>query len=194
MGIYFPVVLAGPNSITFYNRSPFSSSLKPSEVLKAFSSDFEKHFPKNRYFKGVLSSAVHKILNHPDSGAATITIGLSKDYDYDSLKGSLKKLFSKHLNYETKNHVIPNEGEKNEAAFYKKIMGLLGSVNGRSVLFIDGINRLGGRAPLALQTLSDENAAKFKNAVLILTVSDDSFKSLDQPVCNEKVNEWVLFL
>jgi len=190
--IYSPIILAEPNSINYYHRIQKSSGPKLDEVLRGFSNDFEKIFPKNDYFKAVLLSAVHKILIHPDSGAATITIGLSKDYDYSSLKNSLSKLFSIHLKYYMKNYVIPNEGETNEVTFYKTIMNLLGSVNGRSILFVDGIDRLEGRAPLTLQTLSDEDAAKFKNSVLILTVSDDSFKSLDRYKCNKEINEFLV--
>ncbi|KAE9550852.1 hypothetical protein FO519_005933 [Halicephalobus sp. NKZ332] len=189
--VYSPIILSGPNSMEFYHGAQ-KTSPKLDVILKGFSNDFEKYFPKEEYLKAVFLSTLNKILVHPDSGAGTITLGFSKEYDYGFFKDSIKKLFSKYLRYEGKNYIIPEEGQQDQVLFYRKIMDLLTSVNGKTVLFIDGIDRLGGRAPLTLQTLSDEYAAEFKNCILILTIMDERFKSLDRFKCNKEVNDFLM--
>uniref|UniRef100_A0A914QF80 ATPase AAA-type core domain-containing protein n=1 Tax=Panagrolaimus davidi TaxID=227884 RepID=A0A914QF80_9BILA len=75
-----------------------------------------------------------------------------------------------------------------EAKLFSQISGELEKFDGKAFVFIEEIDKLPGRSPLVLQSLSDVDASKYKETVYILTVVDDGIdKSMDEKVCTEMI-------
>lgn len=164
---------------------------KPNTILDKFEKEMKLILPRDEFLRTILMNFANKIVTKSTTGPDVLTIAACNSC-FTSLNNSLPPVFEKYLHYRVIN-VDVAENEK-EAEFYEKMMSLLSNVEGKAVVFINGMDRMKEKTPLVLQTISDENSAKYKNAILIFLILDDEISRQTGLDCDKKIFRLVLLL
>uniref|UniRef100_A0AC35FKV5 ATPase AAA-type core domain-containing protein n=1 Tax=Panagrolaimus sp. PS1159 TaxID=55785 RepID=A0AC35FKV5_9BILA len=144
--------------------------------------DLIEYFPTNHKLRSVFNLLNNRIEFPPPTPLAIVLAG--SNVAKEELK--FKEISTKHFWME--NITILANRSISEAKLFSQISEELEKFDGKAFVFIEEIDKLPGRSPLVLQSLSDVDASKYKETVYILTVVDDVIdKSMDEKECTEMI-------
>lgn len=178
--VFLPYILFSNNEDLLHVSTANSTKrhLTPSDLLK--------YFPTNQRLRSVFNLLEHRIdpLNPPKTPLAIVLAGRNLTNEESIFKEITEK------NFWMDNMTIQSNEKISEGLLFNAINQKLEKSNGKVFVFIDEIDKLSGKTPLVLQTLSDVDAAKFKDAVYVLTVIDENFdKQLEDKECSDIISK-----
>uniref|UniRef100_A0A914YHT3 ATPase AAA-type core domain-containing protein n=1 Tax=Panagrolaimus superbus TaxID=310955 RepID=A0A914YHT3_9BILA len=146
-------------------------------------SDLIEYFPTNQKLRSLFHLLGNRIEFPPSQNPLTIVLAGS-NLAKEQLK--FKEISSKHFWME--NITILADSKMSEANLFNEISNKLEKFDGKAFVFIEEIDKLPGRTPLVLQSLSDVDASKYKETVYILTIIDNQIdKEMSEKECTEMI-------
>jgi hypothetical protein len=184
--IYFlPLLLFSKEDPSLYCSAAYTSKetkrwsrfVSPSELIE--------YFPTNHKLRSLFNLLGNRI-KFPSSQTPLAIVLAGRNVTKEELK--FKEISNNHFWME--NITIHADSEITEAGLFNEINKKLEKHDGKAFVFIDEVDKLSGRTPLVLQSLSDVDASKYKDPVYVLTVIDDEFdKQLNEKECTEMITK-----
>ena len=174
-----------PGSTTF-DATTWHTSEANSTTRHLTSLDLVEYFPNNLKLRSVFKFLDNRMVSDSAANAPIAIVLAGKNLTDEELK--FKVISNKHFWMD--NVTIHFDARLSESSLFHEVSEKLEKLDGKAFVFIEEIEKLPGKTPLVLQTLSDVDASKYKEPVYIFTVVDDGFdKAMGEKECTEMITK-----
>lgn len=160
-------------------------SMNPYErKLIQFNKAFDNEFSHKENLKVFLLSAFQDVFSTPPQGPAVITLGFHNNQEFENLK-HLKRLTEK-IPYNSIDYSISESSPE----IISDLDKLLDEYGEKTVVFIQGSEKVSGRSLFEIHSITDEDENNHKYSILIFIFIDEAFKEKEnKSLCKDEIEK-----